>query len=263
MQAYPEGFIMTHSFGFFSNCSVLLEYIITYYNKNKCLPKMIDISRSWSWYKPPHRQQDTIFYDYFKLADLSLKYDHDVPFSNDDQYMNMKNLPYKSLLHFVHHFFTPTDEIEALVKDIEIQYGISDYTNICCLFYRGNDKIQETTIPSYDIFLKRAREYKVNNPSTKFLIQSDETEFLEVMIKEFPDSIVFYNHIRHIPKSNTSVDKLSIQDNYIFSRYFLAIVLIMSKCKHIICISGNISMWISFFRGHAEGIDQFKESNWV
>jgi hypothetical protein len=236
---------------------------LTYYNKNKCLPKTIDISRSWSWYKPPHRQQETIFYDFFKPADLSLQYDHDVPFSNDDQYMNMKLLPHTSLAPFIQHFFTPTDAIRTLVKELETQYSIKDYANLCCLFYRGNDKIQETTLPSYDVFLRRAKEYKALHPSTQFLVQSDETEFLERMLQEFPDSIVFYNHIRHIRKSNTSVDKLSMQDNYVFSRYFLAIVLIMSKCKHIMCISGNISMWISFFRGHAEGMDQFKDTNWV
>jgi hypothetical protein len=263
MQSCPDGFIMTHSYGFFSNCSVLLEYILTYYNTHKCLPKIMDISRSWSWYKPPHRQQDTIFYDFFKRADMSLQYDHSIQFSNDDQYLPMKTLPYNDLLPFVHHFFTPTDEIQTLVKELENQYGIKDYTNLCCLFYRGNDKIQETTLPSYTIVLQRAKEYKALYPSTQFLVQSDETEFLECMLQEFPDSIVFHTHIRHIRKSNTSVDKLSMHDNYTFSRYFLAIVLIMSKCNHIICISGNISMWISFFRGHAEGMDQFKDTDWV
>jgi hypothetical protein len=263
MQSCPDGFSMTHSYGFFSNCSVLLEYILTYYNNKKCVPKTVDVSRSWSWYKPSHRPNDTIFYDFFKPADATLDYIEDVPFSNDDQYLDMKILPHVKLQRFLQHYFTPTDEIYELVKEIETMYRIQDYTNLCCLFYRGNDKVQETILPPYESFVERAKAYKEHNPNTQFIVQSDETEFLERMVAEFPGSIVFHNHIRHIHKSNTSVDKINTDMNYQYSKYFLAIVLIMSKCKHLWCISGNISMWISFFRGNAEGMEQFKDSDWV
>jgi hypothetical protein len=263
MQHCPDGFSMTHSYGFFSNCSVLLEYIITYYNKNKCLPKTIDLSRSWIWYRPTNRQNDTIFYDYFKATYASIPYIEDVSFSNNDQYLDMKILPYTNLKCFIDHYFTPTDEIKRIVSEIETKYGIKDYANLCCLFYRGNDKIQETQLPPYEAFVERARTYKEKNPNIQFILQSDETEFLERMQAEFPGSIVFYDYIRHIHKSNTSVDKLNTELNYQYSKYFLAIVLIMSKCNTIICISGNISMWISFFRGNANGMDQFKDTIWV
>jgi hypothetical protein len=265
MQPCSDGFIMTHSYGFFSNCSVLLEYILTYYNKNKCLPTTVDVSKSWSWYRPSNRHQDAIFYDYFKpVPSIPLPYIEDVFFSNDDQYLNMKDLPHKQLRRFIDYFFTPTDEIWSLVHEIEAKYGLTNiYSDLCCLFYRGNDKIQETSLPPYEALLERARAYKEKNPSTRFIIQSDETEFIDAMQIEFPDSIVFHEYIRHIPKSNTSVDKLNTELNYQYSKYFLAIVLIMSKCSHIVCISGNISMWISFFRGSADGLEQFKTNTWV
>ena len=175
----------------------------------------------------------------------------------------MKSLPHAKLRRFIEHYFTPTEDIQSLVKEIETMYGIQDYSNLCCLFYRGNDKIQETNLPPYEAFLEQARKYKENNPNTQFIIQSDETDFIEQLQTEFPDSIVFHKYIRHIRKSNTSVDKLNTELNYQYSKYFLAIVLIMSKCKQIVCISGNISMWISFFRGNADKIEQFKETIWV
>jgi hypothetical protein len=263
MQSCPNGFRMTHSYGFFSNCSVLLEYILTYYNQNKRVPTCIDLTQSWSWYKPSHRH-DAIFYDYFKpTVGDELPYIEDVQFSNDDQYLNMKILPHANLQRFIGYYFSPTEHIQSIVKEIESVYNIKEYTNICCLFYRGNDKIQETILPPYDAFLERAKSYKEKNPNTQFIIQSDETECIEKMQAEFSDAIVFDKYIRHIRKTNTSVDKLNTELNYQYSKYFLAIVLIMSKCQHIVCISGNISMWISFFRGNADGMEQFKDSEWV
>jgi hypothetical protein len=37
----------------------------------------------------------------------------------------------------------------------------------------------------------------------------------------------------------------------------LASVLIMSKAKHIICTSSNVSLWIVLFRGYNNNIHQY------
>jgi len=37
----------------------------------------------------------------------------------------------------------------------------------------------------------------------------------------------------------------------------LSSVLIMSKPKHVICTSSNVSMWIILFRGHSSNIHQY------
>jgi len=73
--------------------------------------------------------------------------------------------------------------------------------------------------------------------------------FIEELGKLYPDHILFSDEIRHIRKCDNTVDKVMPHMNYEFSKYFLAIVIIMSKCKHVVCGSGNISMWIAFFRG--------------
>ena len=95
------------------------------------------------------------------------------------------------------------------------------------------------------------------------MIQSDETEFIEGLTKLYPDHILFKDEIRHIRKCDDTVDKVLPQLNYKFSKYFLAIVIIMSKCKHVVCGSGNISMWIAFFRGNVENFHQFFNGRWV
>lgn len=75
---------------------------------------------------------------------------------------------------------------------MEIKYNlIENYENICVLFYRGNDKITEIKLPSYSDYIGYAKRVQNENPKVLYLIQSDETEFIETMTKEFPNSFYF------------------------------------------------------------------------
>ena len=51
--------------------------------------------------------------------------------------------------------------------------------------------------------------------------------------------------------------------NHTFSRYFLAIIIIMSKCKYIICGSGNCSLWIILYRGNVKNVWQHLKDKWI
>ena len=130
------------------------------------------------------------------------------------------------------------------------------------MFYRGNDKITETKLSSYSEYLNYARLVLSNNPNIKFLIQSDETEFIEFMKNEFPNYIVFNDEIRHMKKCLSTVD-IELNDNIdLYSRYYLAITIIMAKCKYIICGSGNCSIWIMLYRGNNIGVCQYLNGTW-
>lgn len=50
--------------------------------------------------------------------------------------------------------------------------------------------------------------------------------------------------------------------NYEFSKYYLAITIIMSKCKYIICGSGNCSIWIMFYRENNKNVCQYRKGKW-
>ena len=47
---------ITHSYGFFSCCSVKLHYIVQFINSNKILPKKVDSSKQFHLYKKPRRR---------------------------------------------------------------------------------------------------------------------------------------------------------------------------------------------------------------
>lgn len=101
-----------------------------------------------------------------------------------------------------------------------IKYDI-DYNNVCVLFYRGNDKIIETKLCKYDEYLKIATHIHKINPNIRFLLQSDETEFIEYFSTKLPNSFYFKEEIRHMKKCNNTVDKIILMFIYIFLVVFL------------------------------------------
>lgn len=138
-----------------------------------------------------------------------------------------------------------------------------DYENICVLFYRGNDKNIESKRCGHDEYLQYANKIITQNPDISLLIQSDETEFIEFMLDKFPkNSLYFKDEIRHMKKCNSVVDLKMPSRISEFSKNFLAIIIIMSKCKYIICGSGNCDIWISFYRGNNENVVQHLNGTW-
>ena len=255
--------ITTYSRGFFSCCSVKLGYLTEYINKHKTIPDHVDSSAQFTWYKI--NQNEDVTFDYFEHYDninitsipISINYHH------KDQFKNYSHLDYKNILPIVKKYFSPSLQICDIIKHIENKYNL-DYTNICVLFYRGNDKSTETDLGNYRGYVIHANNILKKNPNIKFLIQSDETEFINFMLNVFPNnSFYFKDETRNMRKCKSSVDILMRNTNYIFSKYFLAITIIMSKCKYIVCGSGNCSIWIIFYRGHNNNVYQYLNGNWL
>jgi len=64
-------------------------------------------------------------------------------------------------------------------------------------------------------------------------------------------------------KQSSSVDHVFSDKNHQFSKYYLAITNIMSKCKYVICgSSGNCSIWIALYRENADNIIQYMKGTW-
>ena len=257
--------IITHNSGFFSCCSVKLDNIINYFNTYKELPKIIDSSEQFEWYK--NNKNDDITYNYFEdynNNNININWNTNIDYNHTFQFTDYKNLDYKNITPFINKYFSPSLEITTIIKNIEEKYNITDYDNICVIFYRGNDKNTETVICSYESIISKAKIVLNNNKDIKFLIQSDETEFINLLLAEFPsNSFYFKDEIRHMNKQSSTVDIVFKDLNFEFSKKYLAITIIMSKCKYIICPSGNCSIWIMFYRGNANNIMQFLNNEWL
>lgn len=257
LQKPPVTLIVNHSnAGFFSCCSMQLHKIIEYYNKYRKLPESINTDMQFDWYRPGTTQT------YFTYQDLEIKFRARINYEHFHQYTDYMKLDYTGLAPFIQKYFSPSEEIQGLIKGLETKYML-DYKNICVLFYRGNDKATETQVPQYGDYVKRGKSLLDAEPGLIFLVQSDETEFIDAMETAFPGKcVVFRDEIRHIPRSMTTVDKVFHADNFQFSKFYLAITYIMSKCNHVIFGSGNCSLWIALFRGNSRNIQQFLH-NWI
>lgn len=256
--------LITHNAGFFSCCSVKLDRIIGYFNYNKKLPDDVNSSKQFEWYKMNPSQDVT--YDYFEHYNnikTNIPYIHHINYIESFQFIDYSKLDYNNICPFVNKYFSPSNDIQYNINKIEYKYKL-DYNNICVLFYRGNDKNRETKICGYDEYINIAKEILISNPDIKFLIQSDETEFIEKMLEVFPgNSFYFKDEIRHMKKCNSTVDLLTKDKIDIYSKHYLSITIIMSKCKYIVCGSGNCSIWITFYRGNNKNIYQNNDGVWI
>lgn len=261
----------THNAGFFSCCSILLATILKYFHKHKKLPDGIDSTQQFKSYKPVSLQGTDIREHYFSSRPIPTLLPKDILYKgNDDiQFANYKHLDYVKLLPFIETYFRPSSDILWNIQKILAKYDLlfpGSLDNVCVLFYRGNDKIKETELCDYDEMVEKAKQVQRIHPNIRFLVQSDETEFFErMMLKEFPtNSFCFLDEIRHMKRSGeVNVDILSSDYNYLFSKLYLAITVIMSRCGHIICTSGNCSAWIMLYRKNARNVHQYLNGQWL
>ena len=252
---------ITHSYGFFSCCSMRLHQIVEYFNKNNVCPSFVDSSEQFKWYKPEGETRD-ITHDYFNKDienNFVVPFNGFIDYIQQYQYIDYKKLDYKYLTPLLKKYFSPSLEILQIIASMEEKYNLCDqYNNICVLFHRGNDKATETMICPYEHTFYNARLIKKKNPRVRFLIQSDETEFIQKALEQFPGSIVFNDEIRHMNKNEKRTVDFDVRnDIFEFSKKYLSITIIMSKCRYIICGAGNCSIWIMLYRGNANNIIQY------
>ena len=265
--------ICMHNHGFFSNCSVLLNHIVDFINKYNMYPNDIETGNMWLRYRdgPISKRKPLMIDNYFEdhkiMKNVKIKHITKIDYQHKYQYKNFDELDYKNIIPLTKRYFSPCENIQELIQELENKYHI-DYKNVCALFYRGNDKANEMKLPDYDVFFERTKQILELNPSTIFLIQSDETEFIDFFSSKYPNnSFYFKDEIRHMTKRNSTVDamgKNGLEGHvFHFSQYFLAIIIIMSKCESIICTKGNCSIWIVFYRGNCENVYQYLDNCWA
>lgn len=265
-----------HASGFFSCCCLRLFQILMFISERKQLPLEIDNRQSFVWYNSD-RNTDVFKYLFDTNDDIvvddkpacvenifipsnhcenevvALEY-----LAGNMQFMKYGDLRLDEYYNYVAKYFSPTPLIISIKNELVSKYKV-DFTNTCVLFLRGNDKNTECLTPGYELYKSEANEILLKNPSIQFLIQSDEKEFVDEMSKAFPNNVVFREEIRVISKDiRRTVDNhgSTPSENYHFIKSFIAIVLIMSQCKYVVCNTGNISLWIVLFRKSTQDLIQ-------
>lgn len=262
---FAPGIVMiNHTSGFFSCCSIRLGSIISYFNTYHSLPLCVDSSRQFRLYKEYNTDVTFSFFQHYHSNEKEIIHEKNIDFIDTKQFSEYKNLDFQSIHPFIEKYFSPSTLINKKINTLVQKYCI-DFENICALFHRGNDKSTETKICSYDEKLNHAKILLEKKPHIRFLIQSDESEFIEKALATFPNNSFYCkDEIHHIPSNNRLLVEHVFRDNISErTEYFLAIMMIMSRCKHVILSCGNCDLWITLFRGDAKNVIQYCDEKWV
>jgi len=239
--------------GFFSHCSVRLYKIIEFFNQNGELPESIDGSGLFIKYKNTDEDVSNFF---FKKENITGFFEK-CKFDFDSQFLEYNKIEFNSINKFVNAYFSPTEMVDSIILDLQNKYRIN-FNNTCSVFYRGNDKCTETNLAKYEDFFNKVDDILVKFPDIKFLVQTDEVEFLLDFQKRYKNSF-FFSEIPLINKnSNMSVhDSLPIEQRKLSAAYFLAATIIVSRTKYLITHSGNCGLWAALYRGNSDNIHQY------
>lgn len=264
---------INHNAGFFSCFTVTLYDLILYFNNNNFLPEL-DRSNTFNYYK--YDDNIDITFDFFKhYNDFNciIKIQN---ITNSEscfgfQFYNYKNVNYNEITPFVRKYFIPSDKIINIENNLLLKYNI-DLNNCIAVYYRGTDKIVETTLDSYDSYYDKLMQiiskYEPMNNKLQIIIQSDAGQFVDYMKHKLQNT-----NIICITENATSYNNYGIhaeqsyRDNYNNILYLLPTILIMSKCKYLICCSNNVSIVMMFYRylykNNIDNIFQNYEKTWL
>jgi hypothetical protein len=180
------------------------------------------------------------------------------------QFDNYKNVDYSAILPFVKKYFAPSKDIINTSNNLLSEYKI-DTSNCIGLYYRGTDKCNETRLGGFKVYYDKLTEIinKEENKNLQILLQTDSGQFLDYMKEKKINNIIIIHQNRVSYTSRGIHREQTRQTNYQDIKYLFATFLIISKCKYLICSSGNCSIWMMYYRENANNIYQFFNNKWM
>jgi hypothetical protein len=255
-----ETLSVCHDAGFFSCCTVKLCRITEFFNKNKRPPETVDSSCLWGKYKD-HGDHDLTSYFFMNPSEINQEV-KDVIYG-DRQFWEYKNSEFEKVAPYIIKYFSPSKKVLEYKDFLVSKYNI-DPNKTISVFYRAHDKITETSVPSYGQMLDKINQVKSENKDHRIIVQSADSDFCNLILSKYPDSIVFEEIMKFdrsiMQELGNLVPTGKKKDQALI---FLAIILLISKSNKIIINSGNIGLWIVLFRQSVAGVDQYLNGSWL
>lgn len=237
--------------GFFSCYTVLLYELIQFYNKTYTLPETLDTSNTFGMYK--YDPKIDVTHDFFQHHETMKTTFEPKPVTNSFgiwgfQNYNYKNIQYNELIPFIKKYFSPSDKIINLQNILLSMYNI--YLDNCiAIYYRGTDKKNETALDNFDSYYNKLIEIIADNTDMQIIVQTDSAQFLEFMKSKLVGKnliVIKENEVSYRDKGIHH--EKSPKENFKDIHYFFSTILILSRCKHVLCSSGNVSIAMMFYR---------------
>jgi hypothetical protein len=233
-----------------------------FFNEFKKPPDEIDDKEQFTFFK--ERAEQYIVPEFFDTLIGNIPYNREVSMTREPgevSFGDYSKLVFDDIEPFVDKYFSPSIRVYDIINGYIQKYGIK-FDNTCAVFYRGNDKSRECEITPHSDFIYKAREILLKNPDIQFLVQPDETEFLEEFTNAFPLNTFHFSETPHMRRKNSAIFyELPASKKTEHGCYFLAAVIVMSRCKHLITHSGNGGMWSVLYRGSFNNVHQFRNKH--
>jgi hypothetical protein len=233
--------IVKHGSGATSCLSVRLHDACRFFEENNKWPSLIDSALQFDFFKLIAKQDlsELVYGDYFEpLESDYINFDHGWQFSWYDE------LPISKINLLASKVCKISTKInERAIEFSEIMKGRSG------VLYRGNDKIMEVPLVSYDTMYEMALE----SGSECWFIQTDEIEFFDFWKSKFPDTL----RIESIPMINKDSAKYVMPTNRSgFLVDFLAALIALANTEKLLITTGNTGLWACIFRGNTKNVFQ-------
>lgn len=233
--------------GFFSCCSTRLFEILIYMKKYKKTPDIIDSTKLFLNYKTRQQKNMDISPHFFNLNKFINIKEKNISLTSDSrelQFSNYKLINFHQLKPLIDTYFDPSIEIKEKISIIEEKYRIN-YEKILAVYYRSTDKSLETNIPSIETIINKIYEVKKINPKLQILYMTDDLNSKKRICNQFKNVITIDEVDKHYSRS------------YDHAQWFMSSMIVMSKAHSIITTSGNVSVWMIFYRNNSKNIYQY------
>ncbi len=254
--------VCKHSYGFFSCCNVKLNKIINYINQNNKLPLVVDSSEAMPLYKKNKDEDVTYdFFKHYKHINISNELHLPINYKHEFQFINYSLLDFNAVSPILKKYFTPSDKILNNHYFLLYKYNINPEECIG-VYYRGTDKYIETQIGSFETFECRIVELLIFNSNLKIILVTDSTQCLEYFKNKFPSNLIVISENRTSSTDKGIHNESTPLQNYNDMINLFSTFLILSKCKYLICSSGNCSIFMVLYRGNAKNVCQYHDGTW-
>ncbi len=247
---------ITHSQGFFSNCTVTLWALTRLYPSERYMKVNWSCQDQW---RNDDQVEKNLFDLYFHpnsyldthaLANLS-------PINHHGVY---RDLRFDKLTPYIENYFAPSEIVKKKVDELVRKYKI-DYSNTIGLCYRGTDKFTELVPVPPHYYVDEIRRLIRKNPRLRVLLQTDQEQVRDTFMRDLGVR-VFYLSELPVTKSSIGAHKISREDrglsNFEFGITLIAVVNILAKCRYVVTHTGNVSLWIYLYRGTASNTCQLR-----
>jgi len=162
---------------------------------------------------------------------------------------------------FIKRWFNLSDRVMEKV-DLYSTENDFDPNKTIGVFYKGADKRFEVRLSDYQKYRWVIKSLLKKNPINRIFVLTDDKEFRDYLIAEFGSKCFYfhevpackdYHALQFIEDKELQVDPVE------YGVRMLAAIYLISRCKTLINSTGDMALWITFYRGHTKEIYQFDD----